>query len=196
MTKQRPKSPRARLFIALDLPEELREGIVAWGHRELTDPGLRPVPGESLHVTLAFLGYLPEREIESLSRIVAGIGAPAPTIELGQPAAKPNLKRARVFALPVDSPDTVALQADLEHKLVAERLYEPEKRPFWPHITVARVKSEGEGSKRPRQVSKPPGRLPKALLQPASCRRLALYRSELRPQGALYTPLAHIDLSR
>ncbi len=89
----------------------------------------------------------------------------------------------------------MALQAELEEKLVAARLYEPEKRPFWPHVTVARVKPEGRGSKRPRRVERAPGGLPNALLQPANLVRVTLYRSELQPQGARYTPLAQVELS-
>jgi 2'-5' RNA ligase len=85
--------------------------------------------------------------------------------------------------------------AALEEELVAERLHKPEKRPFWPHLTVARVRPEGRGSKRPRRVSSPPEALPQALLQPVRCVRVALYRSELKPQGAEYVPLAQVELS-
>jgi RNA 2',3'-cyclic 3'-phosphodiesterase len=196
MARERLKSPRVRLFVALDLPEAMREGIVAWGRGELRDPALRVVPPESLHVTLAFLGYLPEREIERLAQIVAGLESPAPTIALGDPIAKPSSRRARVFTLPVDSPGAVELQMELERELVAKRLYRPEKRPFWPHVTVARVKPEGRGSKRPMRVSKLPGALPQALLQPAGAIRAALYRSELNPQGARYVSLAQVELSK
>lgn len=195
MAKQRLRSPRARLFVALDLPEAMRDGIVAWGERELTDPALRPVGPESLHVTLAFLGYLPVRAIERLGEIVRGIEAPAPLVRLCDPVAKPSLERPRLFALPADSPYTVAVQAELEGKLVAARLYRPEKRPFWPHVTVARVKPEGRGARRPRAVQRCPASLPNELLSPVRCVRLTLYRSELQPQGARYTPLAQVELS-
>jgi len=56
------------------------------------------------------------------------------------------------------------------------------------------VRPEGRGSKRPRPVEEPPGPLPQALLQPVRAVRLALYRSELKPQGAQYTPLAQVKL--
>lgn len=194
MAKERLKSPRARLFVALDLSEDLREGIVAWGRRELCDPALRAVPPASLHITLAFLGYMPEKEIGRLEEIVAALEAEAPRVELGDPVAKPNARRARLFALPADSAGAVALQAKLQEKLVAERLYKPEKRPFWPHVTVARVKSEGKGSKRPRRVQRPPGALPQALMQPTRLVRVRLYRSELKPSGAEYVPLAQVKL--
>jgi 2'-5' RNA ligase len=195
MAKERLKSPRARLFVALDLAEAVRDEIVAWGEEELTDPALRPVPRDSLHVTLAFLGYVPERDIGRLGEIVVNLAPPAPLLRLGDPLAKPSPRRPRLFALPADSPDTVVLQRELEEKLVAERLYKPEKRPFWPHVTVARVKPESKGPKRPHHAGGQPGKLPAGLLSPVLGVRLTLYRSELQPRGARYTPLAQVELS-
>jgi 2'-5' RNA ligase len=194
MAKERLKSPRARLFVALDLPEPLTAGIEAWGQEALADPALRRLPADSLHVTLVFLGYRPEKEIDRLGEIVEGLAGPAPRIELRDPVRRPERGRPRLFALPISSPEAVALQGELEERLVAERLHEPERRPFWPHLTVARVRPEARGSKRPRPVERPPGGLPQALLQPVRAVRLALYRSELKPQGAQYTPLAQVKL--
>lgn len=194
MAKERLKSPRARLFVALDLPENARVGIVAWGRRALADPALRPVAPESLHVTLAFLGWLPEKEIPRLARIVESLAGPAPRLQLADPVPRPERGRARLYALPVSSPAALDLQVGLQVRLVQARLYEPEKRSFWPHVTVARVRREERGSKRPALVGRPPGALPKALLQAVSCVRMTLYRSQLKPQGAEYTPLAQVDL--
>jgi RNA 2',3'-cyclic 3'-phosphodiesterase len=193
-TKERLKSPRARLFVALDLPDPVRAGIVAWGREALADPALRPVGPQSLHITLAFLGYLPEKAIPRLGEIVAASRGSAPSIELGDPVPRPERGRARLFALPAASPGTLALQAGLEEKLVAARLYKPEKRPFWPHVTVARVRREERGSKRPALVGKRPGPLPKNLSQLFRGIRLTLYRSQIQPQGAQYTPLAQVEL--
>jgi 2'-5' RNA ligase len=194
MAKERLKSPRARLFVALDLPERVRTGIVDWGREALADPALRPVAPRSLHITLAFLGYQAEKEIPRLGEIVEASGGAAPAIELGDPVPRPRRGRPRLFALPVESPGAVELQARLQRRLVAARLYEPEKRPFWPHVTVARVRREERGSQRPALVSRPPRGLPQALLQEQLCIRLTLYRSELQPQGAQYTPLAQVEL--
>ncbi len=194
MVKERQGSPRARLFVALDLPEAVRSGIAAWGKRALGDPALRPIAEESLHITLAFLGWTAEKEAQRLAEIVESSCGPAPPIELGDPVARPERGRPRLFALPVDSSATCALQAGLREKLVAARLYEPEKRPFWPHVTVARVRREERGSKRPALVEKRPGPLPKDLSQSFRGVRLTLYRSQLQPQGAQYTPLAQVEL--
>jgi 2'-5' RNA ligase len=194
MVKERLKSPRARLFVALEVPEAVRAGIVAWGRRELADPALRRIASESLHITLAFLGYQAEKEIPRLAEIVAASAGAAPRIELGHPVQRPERGRPRLFALPAESPATLALQARLQERLVAAGLYEPEKRLFWPHVTVARVRREDRGSTRPAPVSRPPGALPKALLRPFGGVRVTLYRSQLQPRGAQYTPLAQVEL--
>jgi len=196
MPRERLKSPRARLFVALDLPAPVRSGIVEWGRGELGDPALRPLAPEALHITLAFLGYLPEREIEQLGEILREVSGSAARTELCDPVARPERGRPRLFALPAKSPGSVELQSDLQERLVAERLYRPENRPFWPHVTVARVRREERGSKRPAPVSHPPGALPKPLLQPFYAVRAAVYRSELRPEGAQYTPLVQVDLPK
>lgn len=196
MAKERLKSPRARLFVALDLPAETLSGIEAWGRQALADPALRPVAVEALHVTLAFLGYRPAKEVDRLAEVLKAVGEPAPQIELRDPVARPSRGRPRLFALPVHSPASISLQAALQERLVAGGFYQPEKRPFWPHLTVARVRPEEKGSKRPRQVFSPPGPLPQELLQPFDVVRISLYRSELKPQGAKYTPLAQVDLPR
>lgn len=194
MAKERLKSPRARLFVALDLPEDVRTQIVAWQQAELTDDALRVVAPQNLHVTLAFLGYLPEKAIGSVAEVVNATAGPAPRIELApDPVGKPR-GRPRVIALDARSEETVALQAGLERELVARRLYEPEKRPFWSHVTVARVRPEKRGSKRPARIESPPGPLPDALLEDFFGVGVTLYRSTLRPQGAEYAPLAQVAL--
>jgi 2'-5' RNA ligase len=114
MAKERLKSPRARLFVALDLPEPIREGIVGWQRAELSDDALRVVGPENLHITLAFLGYTPEKAIGSVAEVVNAITAPAPPIELAtEPVGRPK-GRPRLFALDAVSEETVALQAELE----------------------------------------------------------------------------------
>ena len=54
MAKERLKSPRARLFVALDLPQDVRAGVVDWQQTALADPALRIVRPEALHITLAW----------------------------------------------------------------------------------------------------------------------------------------------
>lgn len=193
MDEERPKSEKVRLFVALDLPQAMRGGIGAWGKRELTDPALRPVAAEALHITLAFLGSRPLEQVEPIAAAVGESSGAAPIVELRGPEPRPR-RHPRVFALPAISPGTELLQAALQERLVAAELYEPEKRAFWPHVTVARVRSESGRRRPPRQVEQFPNELPASLTEPFLGVRLALYRSELQPSGARYVPLAQVEL--
>jgi RNA 2',3'-cyclic 3'-phosphodiesterase len=195
MAKERLGSPRARLFVALDIPEQVREAIVAWQGRALEDPALRPMRPESLHFTLVFLGYHPEKEIDAIASAALVSGAKAPEMTLrAEPIGVPRGKHPRLFALGAESPAAVELQGRVSDSLQAADFYEPEKRPFWPHLTVARIRPEKRGSRRPARVEKPPQPLPGGFEHTFVAVRLSLYRSHLRPQGAEYEPLAQLEL--
>jgi 2'-5' RNA ligase len=202
VAKERLKSPRARLFVALDLPDDVRAGLEAWQARELADEALRPVAPQALHVTLCFLAYHPEKKIDEIAAIVTGI-EPRPVRLMLEPEPKPLPKgRPRLFAVGAESEAAIALQHELSDALEARSFYEPEKREFWPHITVARVRSEKRsrsggrrGRGKPRQVAETPSSLPTELLRPFSAPRVALYRSHLRPTGADYVRLAGLTLA-
>jgi 2'-5' RNA ligase len=115
-------------------------------------------------------------------------------VELLDPEQRPPRGRARLYALPAISPGAEALRAVVGQRLVEEGFHKPEERPFWPHVTVARVRPEARGSRRPAVVSEPPGPLPRGLQEPRIAVRMALYRSELQPTGARYVPLAQVEL--
>ena len=68
---------RERLFIALDLPDKVRDGLAAWGASELVDPALRPVRPESLHLTLVFLGPREAAETEAIAAVMRSVLVPS-----------------------------------------------------------------------------------------------------------------------
>jgi RNA 2',3'-cyclic 3'-phosphodiesterase len=182
------------MFVALDLPERVREDIVAWSGRVLTDPALRPVKPESLHVTLAFLGNRPLSEVERVEEAMWEIAETPILLQLQGPVGRPSSRRPQLIALPVDSNPVMARQRELGELLVHEGLYGPEKRAFWPHVTVARVRAEGRGSRRPMQAKLLSGPSPTARIGYFDAVRISLYRSELQPSGAHYVPLAQVEL--
>jgi RNA 2',3'-cyclic 3'-phosphodiesterase len=202
VAKERLKSPRARLFVALDLPDRVRDRLAAWQRDALTDDALRPVRSQALHVTLCFLAYHPERAIERIAAVVAGIEPRAAEVRFRPDPVPVPRNRPRLFAVDAESEGAVALQAELSERLEAERFYKPEKRPFWPHVTVARVGPEkrspsdrrGRRRGRPKRVDRAPKALPDELLEPFGGVRITLYRSNLRPTGAEYVSLAELDL--
>jgi 2'-5' RNA ligase len=194
VAKERLKSPRARLFVALDLPDDVRAGLVDWQRTALSDPALGLVKPASLHITLVFLGYQAEKDVRKIAKAAFATDAAAPAVELvTEPLGVPG-KRPRLIALDARSDETVALQKGVEENLVAEGFYEPEKRPFWPHLTVARVKPEAPGSRKPAQIRNLPHPMPEHMFRFFRPTRLVLFKSHLRRTGAEYEPLAELEL--
>lgn len=182
------------MFVAFDLPELVREDIASWGERELTDPAVRRLAPESLHVTLAFLGNRPLDEIERIEEAMWEIADTPVLLQLEGPVGRPSRGRPRLVALPVESRPVVARQQELSESLAHEGLYKRETRPFWPHVTVARVRNEGGGSRRPMAAKIPSGASPTARIGYFGAVRISLYRSELQPSGSRYVPLAQVEL--
>jgi 2'-5' RNA ligase len=175
----------ARLFVALDLPEDARAELVDWRARALDHPDLRLVAPEALHVTLAFLGHLDEEEIP---RIAAALPREAAAPRLHALGVKPvPPRRPRLFALDLEDEAgrAAAIQSEVADALGGLGLYEPEKRPFWPHVTLARVR---KGARVDRVEAPPP---------PAGVWRaeaVTLYRSRLSREGARYEALERTGL--
>jgi len=178
------------MFVALDLEDDARAELASW--RDALTEGrrdLRPVAAEALHVTLVFLGWQDETAAAAIASAAFAVAAPeAPVLRPIEVRALPE-RAPRLFALELDDEGgrARALQAAVSETLAAGRWYRPEKRPFWAHVTLARVK-RGE-----RRVAALPA-APAPPAEPVRARRLTLYRSTLRPQGALYEPLASLVL--
>lgn len=195
MAKERLKSPRARLFVALDLPQDVRTGIVEWQQTALADPALRIVRPDALHITLVFLGYQAQKDAKAIARATFATDAEAPAVELQtEPVGVPPGKRPRLLALGASSVEAVALQAGVEERLVEAGFHEPEKRAFWPHVTVARVKPEARGGRKPALITTQPHPLPEHMFRFFRPTRLVLFKSHLRRSGAEYEPMAELEL--
>jgi 2'-5' RNA ligase len=193
-----PGRGKLRLLVALDLPEVVRREVDAWRRETLTDPALRHNQG--IRIVLMFLGHRPRREVghylEAIRELCAS--APAPLIELGDVVPKgPTPELPRVFALPAKSPEAEVLQIGLRSVFTNQGLHihEPRERAFWPHLTVARVRTEDHKARRPQAVRDvPDGPLPASLRKPFEGRSVGLYRSEMQPSGARYELLGKADL--
>jgi RNA 2',3'-cyclic 3'-phosphodiesterase len=195
VAKERLKSPRARLFVALDLPQDVRVGLVDWQRTALADPALRVVKPDALHITLVFLGYQAEKDVKTIAKAAFDLDAEAPAVELAaEPVGIPRGKRPRLIALAANSDGTIDLQRQVEERLVEGGFYEPEKRAFWPHLTVARVKPEAPGSRKPALITTQPHPLPEHMFRFFRPTRLVLFKSHLRRTGAEYEAMAELEL--
>jgi RNA 2',3'-cyclic 3'-phosphodiesterase len=192
LAQERLKRPRLRLFVALELPDSVREPLIEWRERELGKvPEARLVAGTSLHVTLVFLGYQYERDVDRIADLCFGTRAGGFELRASGVEDVPR-NRPRLYALALEDAGGAleAWQAELSDRLSAAGLYEPEKRPFWSHVTLAR----GKRNRSLPRLEGPP--LPAELTQPFVPERATLYRSTLTPRGAVYDALAGMELGR
>lgn len=147
--------------------------------------GVRWVSTEGLHLTLRFLGPSPPTalaEMEPKLRRAAEACPPA-EVRLTGLGLFPDRGSPRVLWLGVALPETVlALQSACEAAAV-EAGFAPESRSFSSHLTLGRWRE---------RVTRP--ELPEVDLGTARLETLVLFKSDLRPQGAVYIPLATFAL--
>ena len=172
---------RIRLFCALRLPEQTLDGLVVWQRAALAVQGIRPVPREHLHVTLAFLGHRPAGELEGITGALRGAAARAEPPRL---AVRGYRETRSVGMLTCDDEDgrAAALASDLQLRLEALGVYELERRKWLPHVSVVRFRE------RPRLRPSLPA------LEPFVPSDAAAYLSRLRPGGAQYEVLESVEV--
>lgn len=178
-----------RLFVALDLPEAVLAEVARWQRSQAEGQDLRAVVPAALHVTLVFIGERPGGAVAPIASALEEFD-PGP-IEgrlLPEPVPLPR-RRPRLLALAIESPGATALQAELSLRLRDLDLHDPDQRPYWPHLTVFRLRGR-PGSRSRTRVSPYAGGDGHAF----GFRRIALYRSDLRPEGASYSLLAANEL--
>jgi RNA 2',3'-cyclic 3'-phosphodiesterase len=173
-----------RLFVALELPEAVREALVAFREAAAGPAVWRPVPVEALHLTLAFLGRRPAGDVAAIEAVLREAGGPAPRLALDGAVLLPP-RRARVLCASLADPDgTLAeLQSRVSDGLAAAGVYVPEKRAFRAHATVARLRPR---ERAPRDVSAAPEPLE------FHGEALTLFVSRLHPHGARYEALSRV----
>ena len=177
-----------RAFVALELDTRLRESIGELQARLRPRlGGIRLVRPEGIHLTLRFLGPTSPAQVEALRPHLAAAAAACPPAEarvhgLG---TFPDRGSPRVLWLGIEVPPSV-----LELQRACERAaraagFEPEERPFRAHLTLGRWRDR---ARRPD--------LPAADLGAVRLETLVLFRSDLRPDGAVYTPMERSALER
>lgn len=180
-----------RLFVALEVPESAQAALAAF-RDSVAAPGVwRPVPDESLHLTLAFLGNRPDSDVEVIRPVLerAAQEGDQPLMRLTTALLLPP-RGARVLCADVaDLRGLKDLQGRVSEGLAAAAVYVPERRPFHAHVTVGRL---ARGARPPRDSSGLPD--PDPLEFPGEC--LTLFQSRLHPGGSRYEPLVRVGLRR
>lgn len=180
---------RIRAFIALDVNAEVADAIDKFTS-ELRSPrdAISWVRGDKLHLTLRFLGDAVDSR--RLPRLVDGLeqvaAAAAPfAVRLRGTGAFPNLDRPRVLWIGLESLELIGLAGRVEAATVACG-FDAERRPYSPHLTVARVREPH----RFRALRPAFEQYANRDFGTVEARKMTLYRSRLAPEGSTYDPIA------
>jgi len=180
---------RMRLFIAVELGEEVRGRIaVELNSLQRMAPDAKWVRVESMHVTLAFLGHLPEDKVPAIRAAIEKVAATRHPLSLQARGLGSFGSSRRPRVLWVGLHGEVELLAQSQHRLEDELVplgYQRERRAFNPHLTLARARNPSGDAKLLRCVEY--GR--DLDFGRAQIDRIVLFRSDLSPKGARYTAL-------
>jgi RNA 2',3'-cyclic 3'-phosphodiesterase len=184
----RPEAKPLRLFVAVEVPEPAKDAVErAFAPWREEFPRARWAPRENWHVTLKFLGRTWPRLADWVPRQVEAAAADVPrfTVRLRGVGSFPSAKRGRALWAGFEDTDPITdLATGIEGALVEE--FPAEKRPYHPHLTVAR--------------SDPPIKLPREFTETSlvteewEVDHVVLFRSHLRRPAPLYEPLARFPL--
>lgn len=182
------RDERLRLFLALELPADVEQALRAWGERSLTG-GQQP---DRWHVTLAFLGSRPRSDLDGILDVLRTSAAETPPFALA-PARYRETRSVGMLVLDDPSGEATRLATRLHGRLERLGVYQPEARPWLPHLTVLRFRERPRAAdvrsrKRPRAADRkrPRNTPPPPEIEPFTPSGVAAFLSRLRPGGARY----------
>ncbi len=182
-----------RAFIAVDLPVEIQEcldHIVNSLKQGMGNVPVRWVASQNIHLTLKFLGDVSLNNLEVLQEALHQEAAnhKSMVISIGGVGAFPKIRSPRVIWVGVEAPPELEiLQRGIDSQTTRIG-YAPDRRPFSPHLTLGRV-SRNASPQEVRKIGDVLTNQKVGFLGVARIRSVHLYRSDLRPDGAVYTRL-------
>ena len=188
-----------RTFIAIELPPPLRTKLADIRHRLPAGPAraIRWIPPDGIHLTLRFLGDVEPARVPGISERVAAAASQTGRfwLELAGPGAFPPAGAPSVFwiGLTGETQRLSSLHARLEGGLSTIG-FEPDRRPFHPHLTIGRISSRA----RTREALDARSAFVRLQVEPGlrfEARSVTLWRSHLLESGARYEALSTAELA-
>jgi RNA 2',3'-cyclic 3'-phosphodiesterase len=170
-----------RLFVALDLPWEMKErlALLAGGL-----PGARWIPSENYHITLRFIGEVPAHRAEEIDHALAGLRTRGFSLSFaGLGMFEKSGRPTSLWAGVERNPQLDHLRSKVETALQRTGL-EPERRRFSPHVTLARLDALVPQAKLAAYVQA--HNLFRA--GPVPVEHFTLFSSRIGKEQAVYTP--------
>ncbi len=186
-----------RCFIAIDIPNEIRADLVALqkdlaGRVDIHRGDAKWVEPEGMHLTLKFLGEVPDNQVVEVCRIVQEVAERHEAFDFSvKDVGSFGGHSARVLwvGAGLDCPELLALQQDLEDELELAG-WPKENRQFSGHLTLCRIRNVKAGEKLGQAVSQY-GDYDLGVVRAAA---VCLYESQLEPEGPIYTRMGRFTL--
>ncbi len=188
---------KVRLFIACEVPEEVQTTIsgVIDDMQEYSENAVRWLKPEAVHVTLKFLGEVQQKKLPAIKMALGeAVMRHAPfNLELDNLGIFGGREGLRVMWVGIAG-DVLRLEALVRDVNLALSVvgFEPERRPFRPHLTLGRVRDDVSTRQR-AEIEVATG---KVEVPPVNWRtsQISLMRSRLTPDGAMYDVVATFPL--
>ncbi len=191
-------SAEIRSFIAIELPEEVREGLARLrsGLERDEHRFVKWVEPGGIHLTLKFLGNIPFKRVTEITKAIeeAAQGISPFHLEISGIGAFPNLKQVRVFWVGVSGEvDKLSMLQQNMDSVLGALGFAKEERSFVPHLTLARIRQGASPSER-RSFGDLVGSTIFEDKYHIKVNAISLMKSQLTPAGAIYTCLSVVGL--
>ena len=182
-----------RAFIAIALPPEICLALSDCISRIKQHHGdIKWVRTEGLHITLKFLGDIQPGRVEEIASSLSQIGSACPAFEISIEGAGafPGMQRPRIIwtGIRQGAEELIRLASQIDGAMETFG-FEPEGRPFKPHITLGRVRSPKNIRETMEAVKNQTG-----IFGTFRANAIILMQSVLKPTGAEYTPLHQFQI--
>jgi 2'-5' RNA ligase len=176
-----------RLFIAIDLPERIKDDIAA---TYVALPGARWVDETHLHLTLRFIGEVPGDVAGRIADALGSVSGPPFTLAMKSVGFFPPRREPRIlWAGIAEDEEVIRLQTRIERCLTSIGI-DPDGRKFHPHVTVARLNGTP-----PHKAAQYVTHHSLFATEQFSVSAFHLYESYLRKEGAHHVKIASYQLS-
>jgi 2'-5' RNA ligase len=179
-----------RAFLAIDVPEEIRKRLATM-QDELrpSSSAAKWVSPESIHLTLKFMGEIPEQRRSDVDRAMDGLRWKPFSVAVRGVGFFPGLASPRVLWAGLESSMVAGLAKEIDSRLEQEG-FEREERDFRAHLTLARTK----GNRLERSLVKAAERFQQMEFGTFIANSVYFYQSTLKPSGSVYTKLKEYSL--
>ena len=177
-----------RIFIALDIPAEIRARLTDYMERaRLLAPEARWARVEGLHVTLKFIGHVDDAAVEKIKTALRSIKTVPLEVKFAGVGFFPNPNAGRVFWAGVDGGENLPRLASTIDAAMEKLGIPRETKPYHPHLTLARTSSRPLRGLKPL-LDEPPQ------FGTMTAREFFLYQSQPQKGGSKYTKLERFEL--